>query len=347
MAISIDGTTGISASGNITGNNVITTSTFAPASVSTAGNVTGSYILGDGSLLTGLSGSSISSGTSNVTVVSSGGNVTTSVGGTSNVAVFATTGAFITGVLSATGNITGGNISATNHTGTTVSVSGTVTAASVVGGVITGTSTSVSGTTTAASVVGGVITGTSVSASGAVTGAALTGTSLTVSTGNVSCGNIVNANGNAVGNIGSSSLYFNTVFAKATSAQYADLAEMYVADQKYPPGTILEFGGANEVTQTTRGHSTAVAGIVSTNPSYLMNATQTGNNVVAVALVGRVPCRVVGTIQKGDRLVSSAIAGTATAYNPSEYQPGCIIGKALEDYNSINDGVIEVAVGRN
>ena len=158
---------------------------------------------------------------------------------------------------------------------------------------------------------------------------------------------IENRMGNATGNIGNSTAYFNTAFVKSTSAQYADLAEMYVADQKYPPGTVLEFGGANEVTQTTRGHSTAVAGIVSTNPSYLMNATQTGDNVVAVALVGRVPCRVVGTIQKGDRLVSSAIAGTATAYNPSEYQPGCIIGKALEDYNSINDGVIEVAVGRN
>ena len=165
-------------------------------------------------------------------------------------------------------------------------------------------------------------------------------------TANVSCGNINNANANGVGNIGTSTTYFNTVFAKATSAQYADLAEMYAADANYAPGTLLNFGGNHEVTATTTSHSTAVAGIVSTNPSYLMNATLTGDHVVAVALVGRVPCQVVGTVTKGDRLVSSDIAGVATVLDNSKYEPGCIIGKALEDYNSTEVGVIEVAVGR-
>ena len=65
-----------------------------------------------------------------------------------------------------------------------------------------------------------------------------------------------------------------------------------------------------------------------------------------VALMGRVPCRVVGTIRKGDRLAASAIPGVATALDPAQYQPGCIIGKALEDYNSDNPGIIEVVVGR-
>jgi hypothetical protein len=165
-------------------------------------------------------------------------------------------------------------------------------------------------------------------------------------TGNVTCGNIVNANANGVGNIGTSTTYFNTVFAKATSAQYADLAEMYVADTTYAPGTVVEFGGAEEIQASQQTHSTAVAGIVSTNPSYLMNATQTGNHVVAVALVGRVPCQVVGTITKGDRLVASDITGVATVLDNKKYQPGCIIGKALEAYNSEEVGVIEVAVGR-
>jgi len=58
--------------------------------------------------------SNISNGTSNVKVVSSGGNVTVGVGGTGNVAVFATTGEYITGLISATGNIRGGNLSAVN-----------------------------------------------------------------------------------------------------------------------------------------------------------------------------------------------------------------------------------------
>lgn len=176
----------------------------------------------------------------------------------------------------------------------------------------------------------------------------ITGTAnlLLSATGNVACGNINNSNANGVGNIGNSSTYFNTVFAKATSAQYADLAEMYVADVNYNPGTVLDFGGEHEVTATITSHSTAVAGIVSTNPSYLMNATLAGDNVVAVALTGRVPCQVVGTIKKGDRLVASDIAGVATVLDKAKYEPGCIIGKALESYNSSEVGTIEVAVGR-
>ena len=149
-----------------------------------------------------------------------------------------------------------------------------------------------------------------------------------------------------MGNIGSSGGYFNTVFAKATSAQYADLAEMYCADENYAPGTVVEFGGEQEVTKTTGSHTTAVAGIISTNPSYLMNSTLDCECAVEVALVGRVPCQVVGTIKKGDRLVASDIAGVATILDMSKYEPGCIIGKALEAYDSVEVGTIEVAVGR-
>jgi hypothetical protein len=136
------------------------------------------------------------------------------------------------------------------------------------------------------------------------------------------------------------------VFAKATSAQYADLAEMYAADAEYAPGTVVEFGGDQEITITKHTHSTQVAGIISTNPSYLMNSTLSGDHPLEVALVGRVPCHVVGTIRKGDRLVASDVPGTAQALNPELYQPGCIVGKALENYNSDQPGTIEVAVGR-
>jgi hypothetical protein len=157
---------------------------------------------------------------------------------------------------------------------------------------------------------------------------------------------IRNGQANGVGNIGSSTNTFNTVFARSTSALYADLAENYVADANYTPGTVLEFGGDKEVTQTTSNHRTQVAGIASTNPSYLMNAGISGDKVVAVALTGRVPCYVIGNIVKGDRLVSSDTLGVATALDMTQYQPGCIIGKAMENYNSQEIGIIEVAVGR-
>jgi hypothetical protein len=126
----------------------------------------------------------------------------------------------------------------------------------------------------------------------------------------------------------------------------ADLAEMYVADRQYPAGTVVEFGGEYEITSTTQSHSTRVAGIVSTAPSYLMNSSQSGNNVLPVALVGRVPCLVVGPVTKGDCLVASDIPGTAQRLDLAQYQPACIVGKAMEAYNSDQIGTIEVAVGR-
>jgi hypothetical protein len=67
--------------------------------------------------VTGISLNSISNGTSNVNVVSSGGNVTVGVGGTSNVAVFSTGGANVIGYVTATGNIAGGNLSVSTSVG--------------------------------------------------------------------------------------------------------------------------------------------------------------------------------------------------------------------------------------
>ena len=338
------GTT-VSVTGNITGGNIlgganVNATTHTGTTVSVTGNITGNYILGNGALLTGVitSVANINSGTSNVTVVSSGGNVSVGVGGTGNVAVFATTGEYITGVISATGNITGGNIlgganvNATTHTGTTVSVTGNIT-----GGNLSGTSIVGTLTTAAQTNITSVGTLTALAVTGNITGG-----NLSVSTGTITGGNIVNGNGNGIGNIGSSTVYFNTVFAKATSAQYADVAELYVADAQYAPGTVLEFGGANEVT-IAEDSTIRIAGVVSTDPAYLMNAGQAGEYIVPVALLGRVPCRVKGNIRKGDMLISG---GDGYA-RPAQYQPlvGSVIGKALENHTG-GDGVITVVVGR-
>jgi hypothetical protein len=154
---------------------------------------------------------------------------------------------------------------------------------------------------------------------------------------------IINGGTNGVGNIGASGAGFNTVFARATSAQYADLAEIYTSDKKYIPGTVVVFGGDKEVTVSTTSHDPAVAGVVSTNPAYLMNDAVEGS---AVALQGRVPCRVLGPVSKGDRVVSSDIRGVAERLDMSKYQPGCIIGKSLDYVPNGEIATIEVVVGR-
>ena len=158
-------------------------------------------------------------------------------------------------------------------------------------------------------------------------------------------GNIQTDTANNTANIGNATNYFNTVHAQATAAQYADVAELYTADAPYGPGTVLIFGGDQEVTAHTQSHSTAVAGVVSENPSHLMNAGLKATHVVAVALLGRVPCQVRGEIHKGDLLVASDQAGVAERLNLSQYQPGCVIGKSLENYHSDQVGRIEIAVG--
>lgn len=305
----------------------------------------------------------IVAGTSNVSVQSNA-NVTISSAGTANVLTISSTGTVVKGTESVTGNITSGNV----LTGGLISVTGNIYTGNILtngyyyangtafggggGGTPGGANTQIqynnagsfggSAAFTFNNTTNAISTTGTFSATGNITGS-----NISVGTGTITGGNIVNANGNGIGNIGSSSLYFNTVFAKATSAQYADLAEMYCADDFYPPGTVVEFGGTSEITITTTTHSTRVAGIISTNPSYLMNSTIACEvNAVEVALVGRVPCQVVGTIRKGDRLVSSKVPGTAQAMNTVLYEPGCIVGKALEDYNSAEPGIIEVAVGR-
>jgi hypothetical protein len=153
---------------------------------------------------------------------------------------------------------------------------------------------------------------------------------------------ILNSGSNGVGNIGSSTTFFNTVFAKATSAQYADLAEMYEADQIIEPGTVVCFGGIKEVTTCLEDACRRVAGVVSTNPSYLMNSGQTGNHVVPIALQGRVPVKVTGVVRKGDMMVATTQGRARAEDNPLV---GSVIGKALADFDG-QDGVIEVVVGR-
>jgi hypothetical protein len=212
--------------------------------------------------------------------------------------------------LAVTGNITSGNLSGTSIVGTLTTASQT-------------NITSV-GTLGSLSVTGNIVGGNLVTA------------------GLASLSSIVKTGTNAVGNIGSASSYFNQVFATATTALYADLAEKYSADADYEPGTVLSFGGTAEVTVSTVNMDRKIAGVVSANPSYLMNAGLESSHTAVVALQGRVPCRVVGTVRKGDMMIS---AGNGQARACEDPPVGAVIGKALENFDGVQ-GTIEVVVGR-
>jgi hypothetical protein len=155
---------------------------------------------------------------------------------------------------------------------------------------------------------------------------------------------ITNLQADGVGNIGTSTTGFNTVHAKATSAQYADMAERFHADAEYTPGTIVELGGVNEITLCVEELSNKVFGVVSTQPAYLMNGNA-GSNAThpPIAMSGRVPVNVMGFVTKGDRLVSAG-NGTARAANLDEITSFNVIGRALESKTDEGIGSIEAIV---
>ena len=364
--------TGItSVSGNVTGGNLLT-----GGLISATGNITGNYSLGNGSQLTSINAVTVDitdtnglttvyyptfvenrttaqivradvdltyrtddnlltvgnvSVTSNIT----GGNLLTGglISATSTItsAANVTGGNLLTGgLISATANITGGNI----LTGGVISATANITGGNVLtGGLISATST----ITSAANITGGnLITGGIVSATGNVLGNVFT-----VNLGNTATA-IINGGANAMGNIGSSSNYFNQVFAQATTALYADLAEIYSADAEYVPGTVVSFGGDREVTKSVTVGDPRVAGVISEKPSYLMNSGLDAEHRAAVALTGRVPTLVIGPVAKGDMMVS---AGNGWAQACTTPAMGTVIGKALVNFDG-DSGIIEIVVGR-
>ena len=154
---------------------------------------------------------------------------------------------------------------------------------------------------------------------------------------------LLNGQSDGVGNIGNADNGLNTVHAKSTSAQYADLAEKYRVDIKYPAGTVVAIGGKKEVTQTVAFNDPKQIGVISSEPAFKMNDKCKGQYV---AFTGRVPVRVVGDVKRGDMVVSSDIEGCATGLGDHEYVPGAVIGKALQAHDGASEGIIEVIVGR-
>ena len=298
-------------------------------------------------------------------------NITGNVTGNSSTAGTVTTNAQpnITSVgtltsLSSSGNITGANIIGTHYgaaTGLTsipgANVSGTVAYANIANSVAVANVTGIGNIATinkdgnssnvlygngvfAAATGGG--NGT-YGDSNVVTLLNSYGSNTISTTGNVTAGNIITTvlTTGANATAGTITGNFSLSAGSRLNATYADLAEYYESDAIYLPGTVLAFGGDKEVTIAEDG-TNKVAGVVSTDPAYVMNMKCKGEHIVALALQGRVPTKVRGTIHKGDMLVSG---GDGYARPSASPQMGTVIGKALQNFDGI-EGVIEVAVGR-
>ena len=248
-----------------------------------------------------------------------------------------------------TGNASGSALTVTQAAQPAITSVGTLTALGVTGTVTAGAFSGPLTGATAGTHTGAVIGNVTGNASGSaltVTQAAQTAiTSVGTLTGLTVSGTIAASANNTI-NIGAAGTTFATVYATtfsgvSTTAKYADLAENYVGDSAIEPGTVVCFGGENEVTTCDADACSSVAGVVSSNPAYLMNAELAAEFVVAVAFTGRVPCKVQGTVAKGDLMVA---AGNGRARAEANPKVGTVIGKALQA--SEGDAVIEVVVGR-
>ena len=312
--LSTAGTVG--ATGNITGGNIIT-----GGIVHAIGNVSGANLLG-----------SHANGTSNVNMPAASGNINLSVNGNANIVVATGTGANVTGYLTVTGNISSGNANLGNAATANFFIGAGNNLSNIQGANVSG---QVSFAATANAVAGANVSGTVANATYAVTA----GSTTNVTTGGSVTTTTITSGATAIA--GTITGNWTLAAGSMMNATYADLAECYEADREYEPGTVLEFGGTKEVTLATDATS-RVAGVVSTNPAYVMNSLCLGVYVAAVALQGRAPCKVRGTIHKGDMLISGGDGFARTTNTPLM---GTIIGKSLEDFNGTS-GVVEVAVGR-
>jgi fibronectin-binding autotransporter adhesin len=365
----------IASGGNIRANiGGTTVQTISPGLVEIIGDLS---VSGNATLSGNILGDRIQNGTTSFDIQTPSGNANINIGGTGNLAVFSPGVLNMTGNITPTANITydlgtttnrwkdiwlanstiylgNSQISANATSLILTNPSGGQTVLSGASPAITGATVSVTGNITGGnlSVSTGNITGGNLLLSGAIEDSGQLDIRTTASNGNIvltpnGSGNVnIGANimptANATANIGSATSSFNTIFAKATSAQYADLAEKYTADAEYASGTVVVFGGTHEVTVDATDADRKVAGVVSTNPSYIMNGGLEGEHVATVALTGRVPCQVVGTVRKGDMMVT---AGNGKARSEADPRVGTVIGKALEDFDG-TEGIIEVVVGR-
>jgi len=279
-------------------------------------------------------------------------------------AIVATSISSPTGTSTFTGNLVGNVQSATTGTFTNIQTGGITASAGYTGTLltasqpnITSVGTIVNLTTSGTSNLNGLVkyNGTEIATLSSIPGAqpAINGipvgnaspntgtfTTLTVNTSFLPAANV------AV-DIGTSSSWFRNIYGTAIHAQYADLAERFHSDAEYAPGTVVEMGGINEVTQVVEDLSEQVFGVISTNAAYLMNSGA-GDDVThpPIAMSGRVPVRVIGLVTKGDRLVSAG-NGLARSGKKSELTSFNVIGRSLVNKTTNDEGVIEAIVKIN
>ena len=313
--------------------------------VSTTGNVSGNYILGNGALLTGVitSVANINNGTSNINIATSGGNITVGVGGTSNVVVFATSGEYVTGLLSVSGNIIGGNLltnglisSTGNVTGGNVLTAGLISSTGNVtgGNLLTNGLISSTGNIVASNFVGNLIPppGGVVSTTGNISGGNILTDGQVSAVGNIT-GNYFIGNGSQLTGVTASSVNANALVGNTLSSNVlnSSLTSVGTLGNLSVTGNIdagnLRTAGLVTSTGNVTGGNILTAGLVSAT------ANVTGGNVLTSGLISAT-----ANVTGGNVLTSGLISATANVTGGNVLTAGLISATGNVDAGNLVTG---------
>jgi hypothetical protein len=131
----------------------------------------------------------------------------------------------------------------------------------------------------------------------------------------------------------------NLVAEYAAKAKYADLAELFVADNDIEVGTVVEFIDYRKV-GVSNTESSICVGVVSTRPGFVLGEEEEffkDKKTVQIALAGTVQVKVIGNIKINDRLVSAGNGCARAMLKDEQYLPGIIIGIAQENNEEKNN----------
>ena len=128
------------------------------------------------------------------------------------------------------------------------------------------------------------------------------------------------------------------------STNNSDLAENYASTDNLAPAEIVMAAGTapTAVTRATAAGREKLMGVVSTEPAQTLGTEQVPEGY-PIALTGRVPVKVNGeggAIAIGDKITISSVAGVGKKATNA----GMIVGTAVETFNGVGQGSIEVFV---
>ena len=129
----------------------------------------------------------------------------------------------------------------------------------------------------------------------------------------------------------------------AAAAYWADLAELYTADDEYLYGTLVKFGGEKEITIADNKANA----VISEKPAITMNSGNKDENALPIVLTGRSKVRTIHPVKKFDKIYLSNIPGVGCISSYKISSATVPIGIALESKPSDEEGLVECILQLN